>query len=84
MGVPSFFKWLCMRCPRILHDVVEGIPREVLEEDEDYLNHTDLEIDNLYLDMNCIIHPCSHPDHLVQTNHFNLVSFNSISLSQSP
>jgi len=84
MGVPSFFKWLCMRCPRILHDVVEGIPREVLEEDEDYLNHTDLEIDNLYLDMNCIIHPCSHPDHLVQTNYFNLVSFNSISLSQSP
>jgi len=64
MGVPSFFKWLCMRCPKILHDVLEGIPREVLDEDEDYLNYAELEIDNLYLDMNCIIHPCSHPDHL--------------------
>jgi len=72
-----------MRCPRILHDVVEGIPREVLEEDEDYLNHTDLEIDNLYLDMNCIIHPCSHPDHLVQTNPMRTLFLTFLANSQA-
>lgn len=70
MGVPAFFKWICMRCPKILHDVIDDdIPPEMLE-DEEYLNRRDLEIDNFYLDMNGIIHPCTHPEHLVTNNSF--------------
>ena len=64
MGVPAFFKWLCMRCPKILHDVIDEELRDQIE-DEEYLNQADLDIDNLYLDMNGIIHPCTHPEHLV-------------------
>eukprot|EP00127_Corallochytrium_limacisporum_P006960 Clim_evm14s239 gene=Clim_evmTU14s239 len=47
MGVPKFFRWISERYPGIAQQVVDGeIP----------------EFDNLYLDMNNIIHPCSHPN----------------------
>ncbi|VBB32324.1 unnamed protein product [Acanthocheilonema viteae] len=54
MGVPKFYRWISERYP-CLSEVVrdEQIP----------------EFDNLYLDMNGIIHGCSHPDDE------NLVSF---------
>lgn len=47
MGVPKFYRWISERYP-CLSEVVrdEQIP----------------EFDNLYLDMNGIIHGCSHPD----------------------
>jgi len=47
MGIPKFFRWMTQKYPVVLHQVVQGdrIP----------------EIDNLYLDMNGIIHHCSHP-----------------------
>ena len=55
MGVPAFFRWLCTRNPKALWEVLEN-PEAF---DQESLNPT---IDNLYLDMNGIIHPCSHPE----------------------
>ncbi|RYP42367.1 hypothetical protein DL767_000289 [Monosporascus sp. MG133] len=47
MGVPKFFKWLSERYPAISQLIAENrIP----------------EFDNLYLDMNGIIHNCTHKD----------------------
>jgi 5'-3' exoribonuclease 2 len=53
MGIPAFFRWLCMRNPSLLLDATDNET-----ESEESLNP---EIDNLYLDMNGIIHPCCHP-----------------------
>ncbi|XP_022099990.1 5'-3' exoribonuclease 1-like [Acanthaster planci] len=47
MGVPKFYRWISERYPCLSEVVKENqIP----------------EFDNLYLDMNGIIHPCSHPN----------------------
>lgn len=67
MGVPAFFRWLCMRCPKILIDGIEPI---IEEEDnpissEIYPSEPAVSIDNLYLDMNGLIHPCTHPENQV-------------------
>ena len=70
MGVPAFFRWLSLRYPKILEDVEETkLEEEEMEREVDDLNELDLDniinpkrvINNLYLDMNGIIHPCSHP-----------------------
>jgi 5'-3' exoribonuclease 2 len=61
MGVPAFFKWLTQRCPKILHD---GREEEMEPDDEGEFDDKDIRIDNLYLDMNGIIHPCTHPENL--------------------
>jgi len=81
MGVPAFFKWLCMRCPKILHDVIEDDLKNQID-DEEYLNQPDLEVDNLYLDMNGIIHPCTHPENSV--NPITLWILTSIANSSTP
>jgi 5'-3' exoribonuclease 1 len=47
MGVPKFYRWLSERYPCL---------SEVVKE------HQIPEFDNLYLDMNGIIHICSHPN----------------------
>ena len=66
MGVPAFFKWLIKRYPKILIEA-----REELEIgfnlNELHLKNFGVDerippIDNLYFDMNGIIHPCAHPD----------------------
>jgi 5'-3' exoribonuclease 2 len=54
MGVPAFFRWLTLRCPHVLQDAVEPASFEEAIDNP--------EIDNLYLDMNGIIHPCTHPE----------------------
>jgi 5'-3' exoribonuclease 2 len=70
MGVPAFFRWLSLRYPKILEDVEETkLEEEEMEREVDDLNELDLDniinpqrvVNNLYLDMNGIIHPCSHP-----------------------
>ncbi|EKX51273.1 hypothetical protein GUITHDRAFT_157234 [Guillardia theta CCMP2712] len=46
MGIPKFFRWLSERYPLINQDIKAGTIFP--------------EFDNLYLDMNGIIHPCTH------------------------
>jgi len=69
MGVPAFYRWLSEKYPRIVEDVVEervqlasscGSVRVPF--DGTAANPSGLEADNLYIDMNGIIHPCSHPE----------------------
>lgn len=49
MGVPAFFRWLSKKYPSIVVEKKRG-------------TETDFLFDNLYLDMNGIIHPCTHPE----------------------
>ncbi|CAH8872099.1 unnamed protein product [Trichobilharzia szidati] len=68
MGVPAFFRWLSAKYPSIVTHCVEK--RGAVLDDEDNRVPTDTsepnpngeEFDNLYLDMNGIIHPCTHPE----------------------
>jgi 5'-3' exoribonuclease 1 len=48
MGVPKFYRWLSERYP-LINNLLSD--RSILPE-----------IDNLYLDMNGIIHACTHPN----------------------
>lgn len=52
MGIPSFYRWLVSKYPKIVSEAVE----------DEKGGHALMEFDNFYLDMNGIIHPCFHPD----------------------
>ena len=59
MGVPAFYRWLVKKYPKVVVDAIDEA------KDEDHHHHPNpngIEFDNLYLDMNGIIHPCFHPD----------------------
>ncbi|WVR09041.1 hypothetical protein IAU60_006101 [Kwoniella sp. DSM 27419] len=71
MGVPALFRWLSKKYPKIVARVVEDVPKRVAGSDGEIVevpvqydspNPNGFEVDNLYLDMNGIVHPCTHPE----------------------
>ncbi|KAL6451851.1 RAT1 5'-3' exoribonuclease 2 [Candida maltosa Xu316] len=61
MGVPALFRWLSRKYPKIISPVIEEDQHEIGGAKYEDPNPNG-EIDNLYLDMNGIVHPCSHPE----------------------
>ncbi|KAJ9124359.1 hypothetical protein QFC22_001159 [Naganishia vaughanmartiniae] len=71
MGVPALFRWLSKKYPKIVERVVEDKPIKEQGPDGEATitpidygapNPNGFEVDNLYLDMNGIVHPCTHPE----------------------
>ncbi|KAL0208137.1 hypothetical protein P9112_010724 [Eukaryota sp. TZLM1-RC] len=66
MGVPSLYRWLTTKWPKVADIIFEELPQildnDTFEPDTSLPNPNNIEFDNLYLDMNGIIHPCVHPD----------------------
>ncbi|KAF8974660.1 XRN 5'-3' exonuclease N-terminus-domain-containing protein [Flammula alnicola] len=71
-GVPALFRWLSKNIPKlVIYPVSEEEDTKVPGEDGENItipinmampNPNGTEFDNLYLDMNGIVHPCTHPE----------------------
>ncbi|TFK27008.1 putative 5-3 exonuclease [Coprinopsis marcescibilis] len=71
MGVPALFRWLSKKYPKIILSVEEEDEFQVPDENDENItvpvnmalpNPNGVEFDSLYLDMNGIVHPCTHPE----------------------
>ncbi|KAI3956124.1 hypothetical protein MKW98_027438 [Papaver atlanticum] len=62
MGVPSFYRWLVNRYPNVIVNAKEARAAGGEAINSSDPNPNGIEFDNLYLDMNGIIHPCFHPE----------------------
>eukprot|EP00600_Ochromonadales_sp_CCMP1393_P006186 CAMPEP_0174956318 /NCGR_PEP_ID=MMETSP0004_2-20121128/1464_1 /TAXON_ID=420556 /ORGANISM="Ochromonas sp., Strain CCMP1393" /LENGTH=574 /DNA_ID=CAMNT_0016204331 /DNA_START=44 /DNA_END=1765 /DNA_ORIENTATION=+ len=66
MGVPAFYRWISEKYSKIVVDMLEQRPNVVdgvvIPLTLASANPNDIEYDNLYVDMNGLIHPCSHPE----------------------
>jgi 5'-3' exoribonuclease 2 len=62
----ALFGWLSKKYPKIVSPVIEEQPQEIegveVLIDATGPNPNEEEFDNLYLDMNGIVHLCSHPE----------------------
>ena len=80
MGVPAFFKWLTLRYPNVVSDAIEEINSDYDINDyllKKYNSQKGMpDIDNFYLDMNGIIHPCCHPQDRVYIDILIFLSLN--------
>ena len=66
MGVPAFYRWISEKYPKIIIDMLEKRNNVVdgmeIPLDLTAPNPNGIEYDNLFVDMNGLIHPCSHPE----------------------
>ena len=68
MGVPALFKWLVRKYPKSISDCVETpgvmLGEQYVPPDLSKPNPNGIEFDNFYIDMNGVIHNCSHNEGL--------------------